>query len=330
METHKSNGLNSLISFFGIQIRKTDNSKKNEQNGNGQGNTNLQDVKAENLIFNTYNNLPTDRKKKIDQQIYLKCDRDEMITELEDIIENKKRFPRPVIIFLPGFLEDDHNLAVKKIAFVINDHYKNAIMHLKAVDWDTDSDPSKQLRHVERSVLKAFEIYLSDKNTTIEFSAKIESGKVFSTHPFVEKHILIFEQEIDLECWNDSTYKNLCQLLQNFWNFEIDKDKNPVFIIYSLVFGKTNSLSRTEIEKITGDLQKLHPVVNNESMVIFKELSEISKGHIKTFFDNCNICDEEDFMQEGETRRMRKVLPELRKILLKRDIEADNKAVANL
>ncbi len=301
--------------------------QNNELVSSGQRNVNLQDINAQNININTYNTLPTEKKNKIDQQIYLKCDRVNTINDLKDILEANETFTKPVIIFLPGFLDDEHNLAVKKMNFAITSHFETPTIIIKSEDWDTNKNKDKQLKRIERSVRETFENFVKDKKIQAKLPDKIENGKIFSLLPLIKEHILIFEQEIDLEFWSEATYLNLCHLLRNFWNFEIDENSKPVFVIYSLVFGKTKSLSKSETDKIINDMQKLSNEFNIENMELFEELSEINRGHIKRFFDDCDICDAEDFMQEGETRRMRKVLPELRKVLLKRDVEADDNAI---
>lgn len=285
-----------------------------------------------NITINTYNNLSTEQKNTIDQKIYLKCDRADTINDLKDILEDNETFDKPFIVFLPGYLDDEHNLATKKIEYTLNLQLEAPTIYMRIDDWDTAKKKDKQLRRLKRSLREAFERYVKNKKGIheIDFPSKIDNGKELLKLPHIKQQILVIEQDIDLEQWNDNIALNLEYFIRKFWNFDLDENSQPVFILYNLVYGKRKSLSQNQIEKIAEDLEKIIENHDDENTELFEELNELNRGHIHAFFRDCDICDIENFMQEGETRRMSKVLPQLRKILIEYGTKADDDAIANM
>jgi len=280
-----------------------------------------------------YNQLSTEKKDSVNQLIYLKLDRINVSEDLEDILEDilDNEILKPQIIFLPGFLDDKHFLAVKKLAFSILSEFETPVIQLKTEDWDGSANLNKQIKRVRRNILKSVEKYLKDKSINSNSLPKIlESGKIITQLPVLKEHILVIEQEIDVAIWNNHTLDALKWYFNDFWNFELTEVIKPTFIFLNIVYGKEKILSANLIQKVISDIENLIKSVELSSIERFSELSELNRGHIERFFEDLEIYDAQNFIQDGQKMRMAQVLPQLRGILAGKKINIDDDAIANM
>lgn len=280
----------------------------------------------------TYNTLPAEKRSKIDQQIYLKCNRENIVQDLEDILEDMDddEIKKPQIIFIPGYLDDKHSFAVKKLEYSILEEYENPIVNLTLLDWDVSLDKKTQIRRLKRNVLKVVKKYIKEKGIKDTLLRKLENAAPILQQAVTKEYILTFEQEIDLDDWGKYTKESLEWYINDFWNIEIDELAKPVFVFINIVYGKKISLSDKQISNILAEIKEL--IKNNKLNNLDKisTLNSINRGHIENFLDYYEIYDAQNFIAEGETHRMAKVLPQLRSIVTERDIKADDEAIMNL